>query len=149
LADGRHEPYTFTAKRFTFAYTRDRWNWIARSWTFTPWPWKALLVRIVAMLTRMIERGSRVREAEVVYGYVNANGNEPEPGRPEGGRWKNYTRSQRHAGTTSTRTPSKGGTGTGNLWQGANCSRRRRCRDGGGAYWWLAMAMPHDRIARS
>jgi hypothetical protein len=86
LADGRHEPYTFTAQRFTFAYTRDRWDWITRSWTFTPWPWKALLVRIVAMLTRMSERGSLVREAEVVYGYANANGNDPEPGRPEGGR---------------------------------------------------------------
>jgi hypothetical protein len=115
LADGRHEPYTFTAQRFAFAYTRDRWDWIPRSWTFTPWPWKALLVRIVAMLTRMSERGSRVREAEVVYGYVNANGNDPEPGRPEGGRWKNYTRSQRHAGTTSTR--GNRGQGTCGKWK--------------------------------
>jgi four helix bundle protein len=31
---------------------------------------KALLVRIVAMLTRMIERGTQVREDETVYGYV-------------------------------------------------------------------------------
>ena len=36
---------------------------------------KELLVRIVAMLTRMIERGTQVREGEAVYGYVNENGN--------------------------------------------------------------------------
>lgn len=37
---------------------------------------KGLLIRIVAMLTRMIERGCQVREGEVVYGYGNENGNE-------------------------------------------------------------------------
>jgi len=45
---------------------------------------KDLLVRIVAMLTRMIERGNQVREAEVGYGYVNANGNGKSAGQPEG-----------------------------------------------------------------
>jgi four helix bundle protein len=45
---------------------------------------KDLLVRIVAMLTRMIERGSQVREGDVVYGYVNGNGNERQSGQPEG-----------------------------------------------------------------
>ena len=34
---------------------------------------KDLLVRIVAMLTRMIERGNQVREDDCAYGYVNAN----------------------------------------------------------------------------
>jgi glutamate synthase domain-containing protein 1 len=43
-----------------------------------------LLVRIVAMLTRMIERGSQVREGDVVYGYVNENGNEGQSGTPKG-----------------------------------------------------------------
>ncbi len=37
---------------------------------------KDRLVRIVAMLTRMIERGIEVREGDVVYGYGNENGNE-------------------------------------------------------------------------
>ena len=37
---------------------------------------KDLLVRIVAMLTRMIERGNQVREGEVVYGYGYVNENE-------------------------------------------------------------------------
>ena len=45
---------------------------------------KDLLVRIVAMLTRMIERGSQVREGEVVYGYgygyVNEKGKEEQSG---------------------------------------------------------------------
>ena len=36
---------------------------------------KDLLVRIVAMLTRMIERGNQVREDDIVYGYVSGNGN--------------------------------------------------------------------------
>ena len=36
---------------------------------------KDLLVRIVAMLTRMIEHGNQVREDDIVYGYVNGNGN--------------------------------------------------------------------------
>ena len=45
---------------------------------------KDLLVRIVAMLTRMIERGNQVREGEVVYGYVNENGNEEQSGQPTG-----------------------------------------------------------------
>jgi hypothetical protein len=38
----------------------------------------------VAMLTRMIERGNQVREGEVVYGYVNENGNEGQSGQPTG-----------------------------------------------------------------
>jgi len=37
-----------------------------------------------ADLTRMIERGSQVREGEVVYGYVNDNGNEGQSGQPAG-----------------------------------------------------------------
>ena len=41
---------------------------------------KDLLVRIVAMLTRMIERG----EGGAVYGYANENGNVAEPGQPWG-----------------------------------------------------------------
>jgi glutamate synthase domain-containing protein 1 len=41
-------------------------------------------VRIVAMLTRMIERGTQVREGEAVYGYVNENGNVGKSGQPEG-----------------------------------------------------------------
>ena len=41
---------------------------------------KDLLVRIVAMLTRMIERGNQVREDDIVYGYVNENGNEGHTG---------------------------------------------------------------------
>jgi four helix bundle protein len=45
---------------------------------------KDLLVRIVAMLTRMIERGNQVREEDIVYGYVNENGNERDSGQPEG-----------------------------------------------------------------
>ena len=45
---------------------------------------KDLLVRIVAMLTRMIERGNQVREGDIVYGYVNENGNEGDSGQPEG-----------------------------------------------------------------
>ena len=44
---------------------------------------KELLVRIVAMLTQMIERGNQVREGDAVYGYANENGNVPEPGQPE------------------------------------------------------------------
>jgi hypothetical protein len=60
-------PYTFTAKRYTFPYTRMR---------------KELLVRIVAMLTRMIEIGNQVREGDVV--YVNENGNEGQSAQPEG-----------------------------------------------------------------
>ena len=46
---------------------------------------KDLLVRIVAMLTRMIERGSQVREGDVVYGCVNVNVNEGDSGRQSGG----------------------------------------------------------------
>ena len=34
---------------------------------------KDLLVRIVAMLTRMIDRGNQVREGDAVYGYANEN----------------------------------------------------------------------------
>ena len=45
---------------------------------------KDLLVRIVAMLTRMIERGNQVREEDIVYGYVNENGNEEDSGQQEG-----------------------------------------------------------------
>ncbi len=45
---------------------------------------KEFLVRIVAMLTRMIERRNQVREGDVVYengnGYVNENGNGYENG---------------------------------------------------------------------
>ena len=63
------ETFTFTAKRYTFPYPRMRKN---------------LLVRIVAMLTRMIERGTQVREREAVYGYGNENGNDGESGHPEG-----------------------------------------------------------------
>jgi len=44
---------------------------------------KELLMRIVAMLTRMIARGTEVREGDVVYGYVNENGNERRSGQPE------------------------------------------------------------------
>ncbi len=36
---------------------------------------KRILVRIVSMLTRMIERGTQVREEEAVYVYGNVNGN--------------------------------------------------------------------------
>ena len=46
---------------------------------------KDLLVRIVAMLTRMIERGNQVREDNIVYGYVNENGNEGDSGQQRGG----------------------------------------------------------------
>jgi len=42
------------------------------------------LVRIVAMLTRMIERGNQVREGDIVYGYGNENGNEGDAGQPVG-----------------------------------------------------------------
>ena len=47
---------------------------------------KGLLVRIVAMLTRMIERGNQVREQESVYGNGNGNeyGNEDDLGQPAG-----------------------------------------------------------------
>jgi hypothetical protein len=45
---------------------------------------KDLLVRIVAMLTRMFGRGNQVREGDIVYGYGNANGNEGKSGQPEG-----------------------------------------------------------------
>ena len=41
---------------------------------------KDLLVRIVAMLTRRIERGNQVREDDIMYGYVNGNGNEGHSG---------------------------------------------------------------------
>jgi hypothetical protein len=34
------------------------------------------------MLTRMIERGSQVREGDAVYGYVNENENEGQSGQP-------------------------------------------------------------------
>ena len=47
---------------------------------------KDLLVRFVAMLTRMIERGTQVREGEAVYGYGywygNENGNDGASGQP-------------------------------------------------------------------
>jgi hypothetical protein len=48
---------------------------------------KELLVRIVAMLTRMIERRNQVREGDVVYGYVNVNVNvnEGDSGQPSNG----------------------------------------------------------------
>ena len=45
---------------------------------------KELLVRIVAMLTRMVGRGNHVHEGEVVHGYVNGNGNEGQSGQPTG-----------------------------------------------------------------
>ena len=45
---------------------------------------KELLVRVVAMLTRMIERGNQVREEQVMYGNVNENGDEGEAGQPAG-----------------------------------------------------------------
>ena len=41
---------------------------------------KDLWVRIVALLTRRIERGNHVREDDIVYGYVNGNGNEGHSG---------------------------------------------------------------------
>jgi len=47
-------PYTFTAKRYTFTYTR------------------------------MIASVNQVREQEIVYGYVNENGNEEDSGQQEG-----------------------------------------------------------------
>jgi len=37
------------------------------------------------LLTRMIERGNQVREDEAVYGYVNENGNDGEPGQQAAG----------------------------------------------------------------
>ena len=36
------------------------------------------------MLTRMIERGNQVREDDIVYGYVNGNGNEGQSGGGDG-----------------------------------------------------------------
>jgi len=44
---------------------------------------KELFVRIVAMLTRMIARGTQFCEGVVVYGYGNENGNERRSGQPE------------------------------------------------------------------
>lgn len=44
---------------------------------------KELLVRIVAMLTRMIERRNQVREGDVVYGFVNENVNEGDSVQPQ------------------------------------------------------------------
>jgi hypothetical protein len=43
---------------------------------------KGLLVRIVAILPRMIERGSQVREGDAVYVYGDGNGNERQSGQP-------------------------------------------------------------------
>ena len=51
-------PYTFTAKRYTFTYTRTRTRFEHEK-----------------MDVDLIERGNEVRE-EVMYGYVNENGNE-------------------------------------------------------------------------
>ena len=45
---------------------------------------KQLLVRIVSMLTRMIERGAGVREEGIVYGYVNENEYGEDDGQPMG-----------------------------------------------------------------
>ena len=46
---------------------------------------KKLLVRIVSMLTRMIERGNQVREEGIVYGCVNENGSGVVLGHPQAG----------------------------------------------------------------
>jgi len=46
---------------------------------------KALLVRIVAMLTRMIQSTNQVREESIVYGYVNENGYGAADGQPMAG----------------------------------------------------------------
>ena len=100
-------PYTFTAKRYTFTYTRMRKNSGADQGRFhqiaggparecgaipdilarcgvldreAVRKGKDLLIRIVAMLTRMIERGNQVREDNIMYGYVNGNGNEGHSG---------------------------------------------------------------------
>ena len=35
------------------------------------------------MRMRMIERGNQIREGDVVYGYVNENGNAESSGQPE------------------------------------------------------------------
>ena len=110
-------PYTFTAKRYTFTYTRMRMELdhekldvyrgrflqiaggSARECGAIPDMFdrcgvldreavrkgKDLLVRIVAMLTRMIERGNQVREDDIMYGYVNGNGNEGHSGQQSGG----------------------------------------------------------------
>ncbi len=52
-----------------------------RSWTFSSGAnAKDLLVRIVAMLTRMIERGNQVCEQESVYGNGNEYENEDDLG---------------------------------------------------------------------
>ena len=45
---------------------------------------KELPAQIVAMRTRTIERDNPTRERDVVYGYVNENGNEGPSGEPEG-----------------------------------------------------------------
>ena len=67
--------YTFTAKRYTSPYPKRQSTG------------KRLLVRIVAMLPRMIERGRRgaVREEGIAYGYVNEYGYGEETGQPEAG----------------------------------------------------------------
>ena len=46
---------------------------------------KALLVRIVAMLTRMVQSSKQVREEGIVYGYVNENGYGAGDGQPMAG----------------------------------------------------------------
>lgn len=46
---------------------------------------KALRVRIVAMLTRMIQSGNQIREEGIVYGYVNENENGTANGQPMAG----------------------------------------------------------------
>jgi hypothetical protein len=46
---------------------------------------KGLIVRIVATLTRMIDRGhSGVREEGIVYGNGNGNVNDEDTGQPDG-----------------------------------------------------------------
>jgi four helix bundle protein len=70
---------------------------------------KELLVRIVAMLTRMIERGSQVREDDAVYGNVNVNENGNVYGKERGGvvsaavRAMSRSRSQRSGTRSRTR----------------------------------------------
>ena len=55
-------PYTFTAKRYTFTYTRTRKRFDHEK-----------------MDVALIERGNEVSEDDIVYGYVNENVNEGQP----------------------------------------------------------------------
>ena len=77
-------PYTFTAKRHTFTYTRMRMELghgeldVCRAaLDFAAWAH--------TVCRTLIERGSQVREDDSVYGYVNGNGNEGLSGQQRGG----------------------------------------------------------------